>query len=633
MTTIAAQLKDEEYSGQISWRVWRRVLGFARPHRASLIGLIASSVWLAGMDAVMPLVTRGMVNEVVAKGAQADLPPYCFGYGVLVVLFGVGTWVFIRLAGVVSTGMAHDIRRDAFRRLQELSFSYHDRRPVGWLVARLTGDCDRLSRIIAWGSIDLCWGVCLIATVTVLMLVLNWKLALVVLTVLPPMTVVSIIFQRRILAASRKVRRINSAVTASYSESIMGVRTTKTLVRESENLGEFQGLTGEMFAASVRNAILEATYFPLILQLGSIAGGLALWVGGVRVISGDITIGDLLAFIAYTDMFMYPIQELARVIAQAQAAQAAAERVTGLIDTEPEIQDSPEVRSATARRGEELRKDPGGGAGLAPDGLADRIDEVEFRNVSFAYRQGKEVLRGFNLKVRPGQTVALVGPTGGGKSTIVSLMCRFYEPLTGEILINGVDYRRRSLHWLQSNLGIVLQTPHLFGGTIRQNIRYGNLQADDEQVEQAARLVNAHEFITRCEKGYDTEVGEGGNRLATGQKQLVAFARAILADPQIFVMDEATSSVDTQTERLIQRGLAKVLEGRINFIIAHRLSTIRSADVILVIEKGRVVEQGNHDELIRLGGHYYELYTNQFTEQRQDELMRAAARGDSADNS
>jgi ATP-binding cassette subfamily B protein len=299
-----------------------------------------------------------------------------------------------------------------------------------------------------------------------------------------------------------------------------------------------------------------------------------------------------------------------------QAGQASAERIQGLLDAPLEIEDSPEARAAIeARRGHQSND------GLAPDGYDARIESIQFRDVTFAYKQGQPVLHGFNLTVSAGQSIALVGPTGGGKSTIVSLLCRFYEPTAGTVLINGVDYRRRSLHWLQSNLGMVLQQPHLFSGTIRQNIRYGRLGATDADVERAARLVNAHPFIAAMKDGYDGQVGEGGNQLSTGQKQLVALARAIIADPQLFVMDEATSSVDTQTERAIQAAVERVMQDRISFVIAHRLSTIRAADRILFISEGRIVEDGTHAELLRQRGRYYELYTNQFTTDKEAEVL------------
>ncbi len=619
MTTKAVRLEEEEYSGQLNWSVWKKVLGYARPYRRYLAGLIAVAAILAGIDAALLLITRGVIDDAVQNRAEAQLWLWATMYIALAGLSCACFLLLIRLAAKVSTGVAYDIRRDSFERLQELSFSYYDRRPVGWLVARLTSDCDRLSRIVAMGTLDAVWGSCTLIGVGVVMLALNWKLALIVMSVIPPMVWMSAIFQKRLLSASRKVRKTNSTITAAYSEAIMGVRTTKTLVREEENLGEFSDTTGEMFAASVRSAILASMYFPLIVTMVSVGGVLALWLGGVDVMTKlptSMSIGTLILFITCARIFMFPIHELSRLFAEAQTVQAAAERVTGLLETEPEIADSHEVRSAIETHN---AADPQ--PGLAIDGLPENIDTIEFRNVSFAYKEGKGVLKEFNLTVKPGETIALVGPTGGGKTTIVSLMCRFYEPTTGEILINGVDYRKRSLHWLQSNLGIVLQTPHLFSGTIRENIRYGNLHASDEQVEEAAKIVNAHDFIMEFDDGYDTQIGEGGARLSTGQKQLVSFARAVLADPQIFVMDEATSSVDTETEQLIQQGLAKVLAGRISFVIAHRLSTIRSADRILVIRDGQVIEEGTHSELIHLKGEYYELYTNQFTEQRQEEIL------------
>jgi ATP-binding cassette subfamily B protein len=337
-----------------------------------------------------------------------------------------------------------------------------------------------------------------------------------------------------------------------------------------------------------------------------------------------MTLGTLVAFINFAGQFFNPINQMARVLTEMQAAQAAGERVMGLLATEPKIRDSEAVRQRRAEAESPAASDSRFQppcSGLAQDGYPANIDSIEFRQVTFAYEEGSPVLRDFNLTVRAGQTIALVGQSGGGKSTIVSLVCRFYEPTQGELLINGVDYRQRSLHWLQSQLGIVLQTPHLFKGTVRENIRYGRLDATDAEVEEAARLVNAHEFITQMEQGYDTPVGEGGNRLSTGQRQLVSFARALLARPQVFVMDEATSSIDTETEQAIQAGIERILAGRISFVIAHRLSTIRRADRILVINRGLIEESGTHDELLRRRGHYHELYTSQFRREREEAVL------------
>jgi ATP-binding cassette subfamily B protein len=609
-------LQEEEYTGQLTWSVWKRILRFARPYRGLVALLTATAVATAACEVAFGLIPRAVLNDVAAKGAAGRLTLHACAYFATMATFVVCIWSFIYLAGRISTHMAHDIRRDGFSRLQDLSFSFYDRRPVGWLVARLTTDCDRLSRTISWGCLDLVWGVCMLAGVSGAMLFIHWKLALVVLSVLPAMALTSLLFQRRILRASRKVRKTNSTITAAYNEGISGVRTTKALVREDENLREFQHLTGRMLDESVRSAVLSSMYMPTVLALASVGAGLALWQGGLEVMGKAIEVGTLFYFVHASGQFFFPIQELTRFLTDLQSAQAAAERITGLLDTEPEVRDSQEVTDAIERHRASPPRD-----GLACDGLGSHIETVEFRGVGFAYKDAAPVLHDFSLTVRRGQTIALVGPTGGGKTTIVSLLCRFYEPTAGEVLINGIDYRKRSLGWLQSCLGIVLQSPHLFSGSIRENIRYGDLAASDEKVAWAARLVNAHPFIERESDGYETQVGEGGGKLSTGQRQLVSFARAILADPQIFVMDEATSSVDTEAERLIQAGLAEVMRGRISFVIAHRLSTIRSADRIVVIDGGRIVEQGTHDELIRLGGRYYELYTNQFTQERREQIL------------
>jgi ATP-binding cassette subfamily B protein len=394
------------------------------------------------------------------------------------------------------------------------------------------------------------------------------------------------------------------------------LKTTKTFVREEANLNEFKGLSDKMYDWSVRNAIQSAVYIPIVLTIGSVAAGSVLWIGGGDYLTGTLSLGTLIAFIYYAGQFFDPINQIAAILVQLQGAQSAGERVLSLLATEPKIKDSAEVRALLDKLA-----DGGPKAGVAPDGLPARIGTVEFRDVGFAYEDNEPVLDGFNLKVNPGETIALVGASGGGKSTIVSLLARFYEPTKGGIYIDGIEYRERSLDWYQSNLGIVLQSPHLFAGTVGDNIRYGRLDATQAEIEEAARLVNAHQFISQLEDGYDTPVGEGGNRLSTGQKQLVSFARAILANPQIFIMDEATSSIDTETEALIQKGLHAILRGRISFVIAHRLSTIRSADRILVIDRGKILESGSHSELIAVRGHYHALYTRQFRRETEATVL------------
>jgi ATP-binding cassette, subfamily B, bacterial len=646
--------QEEEYIRQLDFGLWRRIIAHVKPYRRPLTMLCSAGLVVAGIDALLPLITAWLIDEAIAGGVTDRLYLYGAAYLAVTVAFCFCIWLFITMAGRTSTGIAYDLREQGFRRLQELSFSYYDTRPVGWLVTRLTSDVTKLSSLVPWFLLDLVWGTFLILCIATAMFWLNWQLALAVLVIVPPLSAISIYFQRKLLDSSRKMRRTNSQMTASFSESISGVRTTKALAREEQNLREFQVLSSGMFRHSMRNAIQSSVYLPLVITLGSVGAGLALWLGGIRVLDPEstITLGMLIAFMQYALLLHMPIEEIASRFTDLQAAQAAAERIQTLLDSEPEIRDSEAVRARIERASRQQGIMASSGADfthasntkpldasmphasmphtstppLAIDGYPDRIDRVEFRNVSFWYKPEEPVLVDFNLSVQSGQTIALVGATGGGKSTIVSLLARFYEPCEGGIYIDGVEYRDRSLHWLQSNLGIVLQSPVLFSGTIRENIRYGRLNATNEAVEAAAKVANAHQFIATLEHGYDSEVGEGGSRLSTGQRQLVSLARAVLADPRIFILDEATSSVDTETERLIQDGINRVLKGRLSFVIAHRLSTIRAADVILVIDGGRIIEQGNHAELMRKRGRYYRLYVGQFTRQQEEQWLRSQPR-------
>jgi ATP-binding cassette subfamily B protein len=610
---------EDEFKPKLDFGLWRRIFRHALEHPRILAWLATSCFLIAAADASFALITKWVIDDATLNGG-AKLVPCAIAYTSVAIVLSAGVWTFITMAGTLSNNMSHNIRRACFARLQELEFGFFDTRPVGWLISRLTSDCDRLARVIAWGAVDLLWSSSLVVMISIALLWLNFKLGLLVLCVLPPLAVLSAYFQRKLILSARDIRKYNSQITAAYNESITGVRTTKTLVRERENLGEFEGLSGKMFASSVRNAVQSAVYIPLVLTLGAVAAGLALWRGGEGYLAETITLGTLVAFISYAGQFFNPINQMASVLTQLQSAQAAGERVMGLLATVPAIKDSPEVLARI-----EAARTAGPQPGIAIDGMPSRIGTIEFRNVTFAYGDGPPVLEDFNLTIPAGATIALVGPSGGGKTTIVGLLCRFYEPTKGEILLDGVDYRKRSLQWLQSNLGIVLQTPHLFKGTIGENIRYGRLAASDDDVARAAKLVNADGFIRAMEKGYSTEAGEGGNRLSTGQKQLVSFARALLSDPQVFVMDEATSSIDTETEHMIQDGLAQVMAGRISVVIAHRLSTIRRASRILVINKGKIEESGDHSSLIRARGHYFALYTNQFQREREEAVIEGSA--------
>jgi ATP-binding cassette subfamily B protein len=433
------------------------------------------------------------------------------------------------------------------------------------------------------------------------MLTINWRLALVVMAILPVLLWVAVQFKTRIITQYRLVRKLNSKITGEYNQNITGVRVVKALGREDANLQEFGVLADEMYRASYRAAWLSALFLPVVQIISAFAVGAVALYGGWQAQVGGITIGGIQAFVTYIAFMLWPIQDLARVYADMQHAIASAERTFSLVDARPEVTDRPDATDPGTIRG-----------------------DIVFDHVDFWYEADKPVLRDFDLTVRRGETIALVGPTGGGKSTIVNLACRFYEPKAGRITIGGRDYTDFTQHAIQSRIGVVLQTPHLFSGTVRENLRYGRLEATDAEIEEAARLAGAHDFIVKLDKGYDTEVGEGGNLLSTGQKQLISLARAVLARPEVFIMDEATSSVDTVTEALIQRGMETLMAGRTSFVIAHRLSTIKRADRILVIEDGRIAEQGSHAALLHARGKYYRLYTQQFRREREAEYGVAA---------
>ncbi|NQU66521.1 MAG: ABC transporter ATP-binding protein [Candidatus Marinimicrobia bacterium] len=593
--------RETDYTQKFQFSTWRKVLPFARPYRTTMILLAVFMIAVAGVDIVMPLMTRYAVDTFIVPKNADGLGLFAIIYLSITLFQAVNVAIFILFAGKVETGVSYGIRKAGFSKLQELSFSYYDHASVGWLMTRITSDTTKLSEIIAWGLVDLVWGGSLMIGIATVMFIMHWKLTLLVLSVVPLLFWVSKKFQVLILSSYREVRKTNSKITASFNEGIMGAVTTKTLVRETDYLREFTHLTDKMYSSSFRAAVQSALYMPLV-QIASVMGaGLAIWFGGSGVIAGDISYGMLVMFLSYATFFFQPVQEMARVFAELQNAQAAAERITSLIETDPEIRDHENTIQ------------------LIPSSLR---GDIRFDNVGFEYKQGQKILNNFNLDVEAGSSIALVGETGGGKTSIISLVCRFYEPTSGKISIDGQDYTLYPLQWLQSHLGVVLQTPHLFSGTIMENIRYGKLTATDEEVIRAATQVQADAFISQLADGYSTIVTEGGTNLSTGQKQLISLARAIIADPAILIMDEATSSVDTETERLIQHAIDKLVKGRTSFIIAHRLSTIRNANRILVIEKGNITEDGNHDELITLKGRYFQLYTNQFQEEKTKEILK-----------
>ena len=601
------RFEEEEFTTGFSGQTVRRILAQARPHWPWVVGFLTCIGLVSAQDSVFTYLSKLIVDEGIMAGDRDRLVEVLTIYGALSIIQVTAVFGFIYLAGILGERIHYDLRKKLFDHLQELSFSYFDRTPVGWIMSRVTSDSGKIAELVTWGLLDVTWGAMNITTAMFFMMIINWKLALVVLGVIPLMLLAAVQFQKRIIVQFRRVRKQNSKLTGAYNENITGVRVVKALCREERNPAEFGEQSSAMYRASYRAAWLSALFLPTIQIIGSLALGAVVWYGGYQTqienrnllgVAG-LTVGGIQAFVSYIAFMLWPIQDMARVWASMQDAVASAERVFSLIDAQPEVADREDATDPGTIRG-----------------------EIEFDDVHFAYKEDELVLAGLNLKVKRGETIALVGPTGGGKSTIINLICRFYEPTRGLIRLGGQDYTGLQLNAIQSRIGIVLQTPHLFSGTIRENIRYGRLDATDEEVEAASRLARAHEFIVTMRDGYEEEVGEGGGRLSVGQKQLISLARAVLADPEVFIMDEATSSVDTVTEALIQEGMDALMDGRTSFIIAHRLSTIRRADRILVVEDGQIAEQGAHTELIRGRGHYYRLYTQQFRQEQELESAR-----------
>ncbi len=586
--------EEEEFTTQFTGQTLQRILGLTKSHWLWVVGFLVAIALVSAIDSYLTYLNKQIIDQGIIPGDKNALYAIVTQYGVMILIQAIFVFGFIFFAGILGERIRYDLRKILFNHLQDLSLSYYNKTPVGWIMSRVTSDSDRVAELVTWGLLDITWALMNIITSMYFMTIINWQLALIVFLTIPILVIVAIQFRKRILTQFRLARKQNSKITGAYNENITGVRVVKALGREEKNLGEFKTLSYDMYQASYRAAWLSALFLPTVQIISSFALGAIVWFGGLRIQVGSMTIGGIQAFVAYLTFMLWPIQDLARVYAELQHAVASAERMFSLMDAVPEIQDQPGAIDPGTLRG-----------------------SIEFDQVSFSYDSDEAVLEEFNLTINPGETIALVGPTGGGKTTIVNLLCRFFEPTGGNIRINGQDYTQLSLRAIQSRIGIVLQTPHLFSGSILENIRYGRLDATDEQVEAAARLAGAHEFIVQLEKGYFEDVGEGGNLLSTGQKQLVSLARAILSQPEIFIMDEATSSVDTITESLIQKGMEELMQGRTSVIIAHRLSTIRKADRILVIKDGDIIEIGSHAELIRKRGHYFRLYTQQFRQEKQ----------------
>ncbi len=593
------QEHDDDVRRGLDLALFRKLLAYARAYRRHFLHLLLVMLVYSGLDAGMPLLTRAAIDRFATTGNTGGI----LAFSLVCLAFALGRGIAVRfmiLAGAhIHTGISYDLRRDGFAHLQTLPFAYFDRHAVGWLMSRLTADSVELARFFAWGLVDLVDGLGKLLLMTGIMLYLDPKLALAVLAVVPFMALVVARSQIVTMEKFRQVRRLGSEVTGALNEGVAGALTTKTLVRETAADHEFGELTRQLRELSVEAARRAAVYFPIVLFFGTVGSALAVWLGGNGVLAGQVSYGTLVAFLAYAANFFGPLQDLARRFPQLQNAQACAERLFSLLETPAEATVPAVASPPPACRG-----------------------HLVFDQVSFAYSADEPVLTDFNLVVKPGETIALVGETGVGKTTVTSLLCRFYEPTAGRILLDGVDLRDLPLDQLRGQIGIVLQTPHLFSGSLRDNLRYGRLDATDQEIEAAARAVGAHDFILDCHGGYDFAVGENGANLSAGQRQLVALARVVLANPQLLILDEATSSVDTETEQRLQAAIEQLLHGRTSFVIAHRLSTIRHADRILLLGRAGLVEAGTHRELIHRRGAYFQLYSSQFLEHAQQEILQ-----------
>lgn len=594
------------------FKTWKKMIPFFRPYYKYFITTISLNVLLVAVDVLVPLFQSYAIDHFIVPDTLNGIGIFTLTYIAVIVIQTISVFFSVRAAIHIEMNVGKDLKRAMFEKLQKLSFSYYNTTPVGYIHARVMSDTAKIASVLAWGLVDMFWALVYVIGVFVIMFCLNVRLAAVVLLVVPFLALVTGLFQSKMLHWNRKVRECNSEITGAYNEGITGVSTSKTLGIEGQNDTAFQETTRKMKESSMTLAKLTAIYMPIILFFSSTVTAYVLARGGYLVLEKVIALGTLSVFLSYAVGIFEPIQQLARLLSDFISCQANIERVTNLLEQEPNVVDDEKILQVY-------------GDSLHPkkENWEKIRGEIELRHVTFCYPDGKEnVLEDFSLHIKAGTKVAIVGETGAGKSTIVNLIGRFFEPTKGNILIDGKDYRERSQLWLHSQIGYVLQNPHLFSGTIRENIRYGRLDATDEEVEEAAKQVYAHEVIEKMEYGYDTYVGEGGNRLSTGEKQLISFARAILAKPSIFVLDEATSSIDTWTEQLIQKATDQLLAGHTSFMIAHRLSTIRHADLILFMKDGKVMEQGTHKELMKKKGSYYHLYSRQFEEERMMEVYK-----------
>ena len=600
--------KTEKKTKILPWFGLVRLWPYIRQFKAEIIVTMVLTIAATAIDAAWPLFNRYALNHFIGEKTMDTLWYFVAAYVGLLLFQILLNFISIYHTGRIEMTVDRDLRNDAFTHLQTLSFSFFNQNNVGYLHARVMSDTGKIGEMVAWRMMDLAWNGSYLIFIFVVMLKIQAKLALLVFLMVPAAVIAIAWFQKHLLAGNRKIRELNSTITSDFNEGITGARSIKTLVIEDLMNDDFQKDTDHMFTQSVHTARYSAALISLLTMMSSLVLAVVLTKGGQLTSSGLIMLGTLSVFMSYALNMVEPVQMIIETISALISIQVNIERFVNLMETKSDVADSPEV---IAKYGDTFHP--------KKENWEPLYGDVEFKDVSFRYPDGTEwILQHFNLKVPQGTNVAIVGETGAGKSTLVNLVCRFYEPTKGQVLIDGRDARERSQLWLHANIGYVLQQPHLFSGSIRDNLRYGKPDASDEEIWKALEAVDAVDVVRRMDKGLDSDVGEGGDLLSVGEKQLLSFARALLCNPRILVLDEATSSIDTVTEKKIQNAVSKIIQGRTSFMIAHRLSTVVDADVILAVKDGKIVERGTHKQLMAEKGYYYELYTRQFASMAAD---------------
>ncbi|MCR1809197.1 ABC transporter ATP-binding protein [Haploplasma modicum] len=600
---------EDLLESKISLGVWKKVFSIVKKLKGKIIVLVLLAITLALFDALVNVINVYAIDNFIEAKDLKTLPIYIIFNIFFALGFGLLVFYFVKQGSEIEARVNYEFRKEAFDNLQRLSFDYFDKNAQGWIMARMTSDSKKLANIISWSLVDFFWSALFMIFTLVVLFLYSVKLALIVLVSIPLMFIIAILFRKKILKSHRESRKYNSIATAKYSEAFLGAKTTKTLGIEDDNLEEFGNVINDLRRSSIRAISISALFSSIILFATYSVLGIVMYAGSSLVLNDAIKISTLFLFIRATVSFFDPIIMITNIMSSIQQAQASAERIVALIEETPQITDKEEV---ILKYGDTFNP--------IKENYETIIGDVEYRNVNFSYNEGEVILDNFNLKINAGMKVAFVGHTGSGKTTLINLLARFYEPTSGEILIDGIDYKDRSINWLHSQIGYVLQSPHLFSTTIRENIKYGKLEAEDEEMIEVAKEVGIHDFIMSLDNKYDTHVGEGGNLLSLGQKQLISFARALLNDPKILILDEATSSIDSESEKKIIEATKKLLSNRTSLTVAHRLSTIVDSDLIVMLEFGKIIEIGTHKELLKNKGLYYNLYRDQFLAEREKEL-------------